>query len=116
MLLSDFWFQGTRTNWVSPGNPATPHVRGPRRPIQAEVAIDMDEKDNSHLLSEMNDKGLFLLNIALFSKNSSGQIMSDLLRYCSAFHQISIRKLEYVLCENRLLIASFRFSIAWDIN
>ncbi|KAG0621008.1 hypothetical protein M758_4G261600 [Ceratodon purpureus] len=47
---------GSRSNWAGPGNPATPHVRGPRRPVQAEVAIDMENEDSSHLLLDLNDK------------------------------------------------------------
>lgn len=74
------WFQGTRSTRAGPGNSATPHVRGPRRPIQADVAIDMDAEENSHLLSDMNDKGLFWLSIAIYSQSSSGQNMSDILR------------------------------------
>ena len=52
------WSQGPRGNWVVPGSSAAPHVRGARRPVQAEITIDMDE-DATRLLSDMDDKGLF---------------------------------------------------------
>lgn len=41
-----------------PGSSAAPHVRGARRPVQAEITIDMNE-DATRLLSDMDDKGLF---------------------------------------------------------
>lgn len=52
------WSQGPRGNWVVPGSSAAPHVRGACKPVQAEITIDMDE-DATHLLSDMDDKGLF---------------------------------------------------------
>lgn len=47
----------TRSNRIGLKIPVTPQVRSSRRQSQSEIAIDMDEGDDSYLLSDMDDKG-----------------------------------------------------------